>query len=222
MTKKHIFAVALAVLMLPLLAQTLRAQSEFGVKGGINYFKVIRSGPSSNLEFKWKDGLSTGVFYNSGKLWGPLGIQAELLYQMKGSDILLHDYSYGYPYGYTIYESGEIVQAKGPSYSSDRLHYLNLPILINVSTGKLFDFYAGPELGYLISDKTQRMGTGNLNKFSVGMSAGAKLKLCTNTSLDFRYSYDFSNYDSEGVQSYSSNYKNQGFIISIQQTLFRK
>lgn len=50
--------------------KSVTAQSEFGLKGGINYFNIIRSGASSNLDLKWKDGLTTGIFYNTGKLWG--------------------------------------------------------------------------------------------------------------------------------------------------------
>jgi hypothetical protein len=66
------------------------------------------------------------------------------------------------------------------------------------------------------------METGNLNRFSFGSSVGAKLKLCTSTNLDFRYSFDFTNYDDSGSPGYPSKYKNHGFAITIQQTLFKK
>jgi opacity protein-like surface antigen len=217
----HYYAIAFLFLVAIIPVNSLKAQSEFGVKGGINYFNIIRSGASSNLDLKWKDGLTTGIFYNTGKLWGPLGFQTELLYQMKGADIEIQNLTYGYsPYG----EPSTNLTTEIPvsSCTSERLHYLNLPVLATISTTKFLDFYAGPELGYLIGMNTKRMETDNLNRFSFGASVGAKLKLCTNTSLDFRYSYDFTNYDDAGVSGYSDKYKNQGFAITIQQTLFRK
>jgi opacity protein-like surface antigen len=202
--------------------KSLKAQSEFGVKGGINYFNIIESsGALSNFDYLWKDGLTTGIFYNTGKLWGPLGFQTELLYQMKGADGEMQNLTYGYtPYGegFTI----SITQSPGSTHTSERLHYLNLPVLATISTAKFLDFYIGPELGYLVGMNTKRMETDNLTRFSFGASVGAKLKLCTSTSLDFRYSYDFTNYDDQGSAGYSSKLKNHGFAITIQQTLFNK
>jgi hypothetical protein len=216
----HYYAIAFFLFVAIIPINSLKAQSEFGVKGGINYFNVKRSGASSNLDLKWKDGLTTGIFYNTGKLWGPLGFQTELLYQMKGADVGIQNVTYGYSqYG----NSSEIVTVEIPSSTTtERLHYLNLPVLATISTTKFLDFYAGPELGYLIGMNTKRMETDNLNRFSFGASVGAKLKLCTNTGLDFRYSYDFTKYDDTGVSGYSDKYKNHGFAITIQQTLFRK
>ena len=216
----YVIAFLFLVTIIPV--NSLKAQSEFGLKGGINYFNIIESsGALSNLDFKWKDGLTTGIFYNTGKLWGPLGFQAELLYQMKGADIEIQHLTYGYtPYGEPI--TNPTTQLSVSSSTSERLHYLNLPVLATISTAKFLDFYAGPELGYLVGINTKRMETDNLSRFSFGASVGAKLKLCTSTSIDFRYSYDFTNYDDQGSAGYSSKLKNNGFAITIQQTLFNK
>ena len=217
----HYYAIALLFLAAITSVNSLKAQSEYGLKGGINYFNIIRSGASSNLDLNWKDGLTTGIFYNTGKLWGPLGFQTELLYQMKGSDIEIDHVTYGYsPYGEP--STNLTVNIPVSSHTIERLHYLNLPLLATISAAKFLDFYAGPELGYLIGMNTKRMESGNLNRFSFGASVGAKLKLCTSTSLDFRYSYDFTNYDDAGVSGYSDKYRNHGFAITIQQTVFRK
>lgn len=217
----HYYAIALLFLAAIIPTNYLKAQSEFGVKGGINYFNIIRSGASSNLDLSFKDGLTTGIFYNTGKLWGPLGLQTELLYQMKGSDVEIDHVTYGYsPYGDP--STNLTVDIPVSSHTIEQLHYLSLPILATFSTARFLDFYAGPELGYLIGMNTKRAESGNLNHFSFGASVGAKLKLCTSTSLDFRYSFDFTNYDNEGNSSYSSKYRNHGFTITIQQTLFTK
>ena len=216
----HNYAIAFLFIVASFSAKSLKAQNEFGLKGGINYFNIIKSGASSNVNYFWKDGFTTGIFYNTGKLWGPLGFQTELLYQMKGADIEIQNVTYGYsPYG----NSSEIITVEIPSSSTnERLHYLNLPVLATISTAKFLDFYAGPELGYLIGMNTKRKETGNLNRFSFGASVGAKLKLCTSSSLDFRYSLDFTNYDDAGSSSYPSKYKNHGFAFTIHQTLFKK
>jgi opacity protein-like surface antigen len=140
---------------------------------------------------------------------------------MKGADVEIDHVTYGYsPYGEP--STNLTVDVPVSSHTIERLHYLNLPVLATVSTARFFDFYAGPELGYLIGMNTKRMESGNLNRFSFGASVGAKLKLCTNTGLDFRYSYDFTNYDDAGNSSYSDKQKNHGFAITIQQTLFTR
>ena len=95
-------------------------------------------------------------------------------------------------------------------------------MLLTVPTTKFFELYIGPELNYLLSKNTDRIETGNLNKFSLGAVVGGNLKLGDNTRLDFRYSYDLTSYDDMGDSQNSLKLKNYGFSVTIQQTLFRK
>ena len=86
--------------------QSASAQSEFGVKGGIIYSNIYKSGPKSNLDFDFKDGLSAGIFYKRN-LAGNFGFQSELLYQQKGADVKIEPIDGTLGSGYSPY-SGEV------------------------------------------------------------------------------------------------------------------
>jgi hypothetical protein len=205
-----------------ILAQNGKAQSEFGVKGGILFSNFNVTNNNSNVEFEKKDGLSAGLFYQSENLLGPVGFRSELLYQMKGTNYFIEKMV-----DLTNVDTGspdyfDLLNAPKSYYRSDeKLHYFSIPLLLTVNTTKFLDLYAGPELGYLFSFKNKRESTGEMKRFSAGIAMGATVKLCDKTSLDFRYSTDFTTFDKLGKNS-STNMKNYGFSITIQQTLFRK
>lgn len=212
----HYYAIAFLFLIAVIPVKTLKAQSEFGVKGGILFSNIKAVDNNSNIEFEKKDGLSVGAFYKKRNLFGPVGFQTELLYQMKGANVFMEKYEILPDNG------GSRIEMSGAYYrDKEQLHYFTLPLLLTVRTTKFLDLYGGPELGYLFSFKNDRQESGNLNRFSAGVALGATLKLCENTHLDFRYSTDFTRFDTLGKIS-SIDLKNNGFAITIQQTLFRK
>jgi hypothetical protein len=235
MTKKHILALALIVLIFPLFAQTLKAQSEFGVKGGPIFtgFRESYNGPT--FDFESKSGVSIGAFYRLNNLLGPVNFQAEFLYQLKGARTFIlysgsssygtysgYGYSpYGYSYGggYGYYGYGYISPESSPyTRQKENYHYFNVPLMLSVTTFKFLDIYAGPELGYMFTSSNNRNITGDLNKFSAGIATGVAFELGENTKLDLRYSTDFTAvYDMGSV-----DLKNQSFAFTVQQTLFRK
>lgn len=217
MTQKHIIALALAVLSLPLFAQNQKAQSEFGVKGGILFSNINAIDNNSNFEFEKKEGLTVGAYYKKRDLLGPAGFQTEFLYQMKGANILMEHYEILPDEG----QGSKIEMTEAYYLNKEKLNYLTLPLLLTVRTTKFLELYAGLEFGYLLSYKSIRKETGEVNRFSAGVVSGATLKLCENTSLDFRFSNDFTSFDK--LSNYNSTIlKNYGFGISIQQTLSSK
>lgn len=192
-------------------------KTEFGVKGGILFANINAIDNNSNFEFEKKDGFTLGMFYKKSDLLGPLGFQTELLYQMKGSDIFMEHYEILPDEG-----QGSIIERTGAYFrDKEKLHYVTLPLLLTVRTTKFLDIYAGPELGYLLSYKSIRQETDEMNRFSAGVALGATLKLCEKTHLDFRFSSDLTSYDKLSKNS-STDLKNYGFGITIQQTLTRK
>lgn len=213
----HYYAIAFLLLVTIIPVNSLKAQSEFGVKGGILFSNINAVDNNSNIEFEKKDGLSVGAFYKKRNLLGPVGFQTELLYQMKGANKFMEKYEILPDEG-----QGSQIEMSGAYYrDKEQLHYFTLPLLLTVRTTRFLDLYAGPELGYLFSLNNEREETGELNRFSAGVALGATVKLCENTHLDFRYSTDFTSFDSLGKISYI-DLKNYGFAITIQQTLFRK
>lgn len=213
----HYYAIAFLILVTIIPVNSLKAQSQFGLKGGILFSNINAIDNNSNFEFEKKDGLSVGAFYKKMDLLGPMGFQAELLYQTKGANILMEHYEILPDDG-----QGSKIEMTGAYYrNKEQLHYLTLPLLLTFRTTKFLDFYAGPEFGYLLSYKSIRQETGAINRFSAGVALGTTLRLCENTQLDFRFSTDFTTFDK--LSNYNSTIlKNYSFGITIQQTLFRK
>ena len=79
---KTTFILVLTSLLLTLTTSSF-AQSEYGLKGGILFSNIDRSGPNSNLSFKRQEGLSFGAFYKQKNLVSIIGFQGEILYQLK-------------------------------------------------------------------------------------------------------------------------------------------
>lgn len=198
-------------------SETLHAQTEFGVKGGALYSGFRDDYQGVIFDFERKSGFLMGVYFTKKNLLGPVGLQTEFLYQLKGANtyILYHgdENSGGYPgYGYFDKSSAPWLR------DTEHYHYLSVPVLFTVSPLKFLDIYGGPELGYLLSFSKNRRVTGELNRFSAGLATGLALKLGENTKLDFRYSTDFTTVYDMG----STNLKNQAFSFSVQQALFKK
>lgn len=203
--------------------QSANAQDEFGLKGGIIYSNIYKSGPESNVNFEFKDGLSVGVFYKRN-LSEKFGFQSEILYQQKGAEVTIEPIEGSLGSGYSPY-SGEVNSASVsiPYSTKEKLHYLSLPLLVSFKPANFIELFAGPELNYLFSMNSDRLKTNNLNRFSPGISAGARLKLGNNTALDFRYSFDLNHYDNMGDSNYPAKLKTNSFAITLQQSLlFRK
>jgi len=173
--------------------QSLKAQSEFGLKGGILFSNIHHSESNSNLEIERKTGLTIGAFYKKQNLLGAIGIQTELLYQQKGANYF--------------------IPKPGTDSISDGENNYPLPDSYYRDTEKLF--------GYLFSLNNRRADTGEINHFSAGIAAGLSIKLCASTNLDFRYSYDLTPFDYMSSGKYSK-FNNHGFAITIQQTIFNK
>ncbi len=204
-----------------LLFHPANAQDEFGIKGGILFSNVNAVNNNSNVDFENKNGFTFGAFYKRD-LFGPLSLQTELLYELKGTNYFIEKNEFYDPNDYSFEEYTQLLNEPKSYYKDkDHYHYLTLPVLLTLRTTKFLDIYAGPQLGYLISSKRNWEETGNLNRFSVGFAAGAGLTLSDKTRIDFRYSSDLTRFDTLDKSS-SIDLKNYGFSVSIQQTLFRK
>ncbi len=220
-------------------AKFISAQTEFGVKGGALYSTYRTNYSGITLDFETQSGFLFGVYARKENLLGPIGLQAELLYQRKGAIEKTNGYpNYGYsPYGYGGYGGfGYSPYGYGygqyPNYSynyvsegsmnwvktNKHLHYFSLPVLFTYSPMKFLDVYCGPEFGYMFAESDNRIVLGEYNRFSAGIDAGFMAKLGEHTKLDFRYATDFTKVADMG----SVEPKNQSFSVSVQQTLFPK
>ncbi len=196
---------------------SLKAQSKIGLKGGILFSNIHKSGSDSNLEIEGKTGLSIGALYEKQNMLGIFGLQTELLYQQKGAEYFIRKLETNY-----INDGGNTIALPSSYYrDTENLHYLTIPVLLTVSANKYLKLYIGPEFGYLFSIKNKRIKTEEVNRFSAGLAAGLSFRLCKNTNLDFRYSYDLTPFDYMDSNK-NSKLNSHGFTITIQQTIFSK
>lgn len=221
--KNHISVLLLLCIFASYPAKLLKAQSEFGVKGGVLNTRFNKTNVGSMFSFEKKNGVEIGAFYKLNNLLGPIGLQTELLYQLKGANL---DISYSCP---TNSETGDYgYGGAGYGYSNGKLsphttytknlHYVSLPVLLTVTPVKFLDIFAGPQLGYLVGTSGDHIKTSEYERVSAGITGGVALNLGINTKLDFRYSKDFTTSYDMG----QTDLKNQNFSISVQKTLFRK
>jgi len=137
--------VGIVMILLPV--ATL-AQTEFGIKGGLNISDIVMTNyvdPDYESDLGIKLGLHAGVFV-SGMVNEKFGIAAELLYSDKG--------------------------VKG--LSNIHLHYITLPLIIQYQLGENIFAELGPEPGYLFSARSAQgdvSGTYN-NKFDLALDGG--------------------------------------------------
>jgi len=233
----HNYAIFILLMVVFIPWKTTNAQSEFGVKAGPLFSGRRYDYNGSMYKTEAKTGVSAGVFYRINNLLGPVNLQAEFLYQLKGAKTFIsyspsssgynpygYGYGAGYGYGYNIYDGNSAGygydNGSGPWITgNESFHYFNIPLLASVTAFKVIDFYAGPEIGYMFAaSDNRRLAWGDVTKFSAGVSTGISLHLGVNTKLDLRYSTDFTTLTDAGT----TEFKNQSFAFTVQQTLFRK
>ena len=194
------------------------AQNVFGLKGGILFSNIVVPDNNSNVEIEKREGILVGVFYTKNKLLGKIGLQTELLYQQKGANFYIEKMEATPGSSYDFYTF--VLNEPNSYYKEEEvLHYISVPVLLNIPASKFLELYIGPEVGFLFSEETNREKTGKLNRFSAGATAGAILNFCKHTSIDLRYSRDLSSFD-DLDKTMSLDMHNQGFSITLQQKIF--
>jgi hypothetical protein len=143
----------------------------WGLKGGINLAKTeIRN--STDLDFK--AGTHIGGLAHI-HLSRHLALQPELMYSNQGGELEL---------GNTEYKS--------------KLHYVNLPILLQYMTGSGFRIQTGPQVGVLLSAKdkvndTETDADDNFESTDFSWSFGASYITKKGFGVDARYNHGISN-----------------------------
>ena len=155
-----------------LVAGLTYAQTNMGIKGGLN-FSTIHPGNSS-LD------LRTG--FHVGLLWHiPVGqgiaFQPELMYSLQG--------------------------AKLSNTEKLNLGYINAPFLLQVMVGRGFRLEAGPQLGFLVSAKTESGNTlenvrQSYKTIDAALAVGFGFVGRAGLGFDVRYNYGLSNISKTG------------------------
>lgn len=151
---------------------TVNAQtqnSSTGLKGGYNLAAVSFNG---NTETGQRHGFHIG-FYGESFISEAVAIQLELLYSQQGYEL-----------------------KDGGGTFTQKLDYLNLPIMLKIYPDKHFFLEAGPQVGLAISHKEEFDSGFSLfnssqefdpNNFDWGLNFGAGFKTASKVSLGVRY-----------------------------------
>ena len=126
------------------------SQTEFGVKAGLNISDVVMTNyidPDFESDLRLKLGLHAGV-YVSGAINDRIGVAGELLYSDKG--------------------------VKG--ISNIHLHYITIPLLLQLNLTDHIAAEGGAEPGYLFSARSEHDNVSNTynNKFDLALDAGLR------------------------------------------------
>ncbi|WP_426094646.1 porin family protein [Flavobacterium sp. DSR2-3-3] len=141
-------------------------KSNGGIKGGYNLAAVSFDGDG---ETEQRHGFHIGV-YGESFISESFSIQPELMYSQQGYEI--------------TNSSGTFTQ---------KLDYINLPLMLKAYPSKNFFLEAGPQIGLAISHKEEYEGlfSGSQqydpNNFDWGMNFGGGFKMDSGISLGVRY-----------------------------------
>ena len=172
----------------------------FGIKGGVNYVNLVEtsSGPSYGdyiLAFH------AGMF-STVEITEKFSLRPEILYSKKGYDRAL---------------SSSTIDIQ----IQRRLHYLNLPVLMQFRPLKQLAFLAGPEFGYILAAR-QDINSPNFTKeindmydrFDLGLAAGINFLITENLQSEIRYTHGLSDL-ANNSSILGSNLQNRTFQFSV-------
>ncbi|WP_291141996.1 porin family protein [Flavobacterium sp. UBA7680] len=168
-------------------------ETRFGVKGGLNLSTLggDASGVSSLV------GFHVGGFAEI-KIIDKLAIQPELLFSTQGAKEKFF----------------------GESYNTN-LNYINVPVLAKYFITDQFTVEAGPQIGFLVSAKTDGEDVKDLYKsIDAGFNIGAGYNFTENLSVNLRYYFGLANVvdinqDIEDWEDYVDSYKVNNNVLSL-------
>ena len=176
----------------------------FGIKGGVNLatMEIDDDSQSNEINTNNKTSFHAGLLVNV-PLGGALRFQPELVYSGQGSK-----FSTG---------SG-ITSVKGEL----DLHYINVPLMLQLQGNSGFYGELGPQIGFLIKGQSEINGVeedikDDLKKLDFGAGLGIGYLTRVGLGLGARYNMGFSNiYDGEtGTDDDNEKYKNRVIQIGL-------
>jgi hypothetical protein len=186
--KKIVFVTVIVFLSYVLQAQI---HADFGIKGGLNIanFKIENtSSPDSKLAVH----LGALAHFHFAQNWA---IQPELVYSAQGAKQTISGVEY-----------------------KEKLHYINIPAMIQYMTGSGFRLQTGPQLGILVSAKSKAGDSeSNANDmydtFDFAWAFGAGYVTNSGIGIDARYNLGLANIIDDNASS--ASVKNRVWQIGL-------
>jgi hypothetical protein len=185
---KHYLIGLIAAMMIT--GTAIAQHNNFGIKGGLNAYTIYSD---DNSSADAKIGFHLGVISHI-HLGNQFAIQPELIYSAQGSQ-------------YTI----------GSTTAKLNLNYVNVPLLFQYMFDNGFRLMAGPQVGFLVSAKTEIDNTktdvkDNLKKIELAFGIGASyVHPPSGFGVDARYNFGLTNINDVG----SVNSYNRGLQVGV-------
>ncbi|OXG04434.1 outer membrane protein with beta-barrel domain [Flavobacterium araucananum] len=187
--KKIIFA-AIAVMAFGF---TNAQKTRFGVKGGLN---LTSFSGGNYYDAKSLVGFQVGGFAEI-KIIERLSIQPEVLFSTQGAKL------------------------DGGSFGdfNSKLNYINVPVLAKFYITKQFTVEAGPQIGFLVSAKTDGDDAkDSFKSVDTGFNFGAGYNFTENVSVNLRYTVGLANiadYEVDNTEQYLDSPKNSVLALTL-------
>jgi opacity protein-like surface antigen len=187
---KRIFLIVFAVLTFGFVNAQ---QTRFGIKGGLN---VTSFSGGNYYDAKSLVGFQVGGFAEI-KIIERLSIQPEVLFSTQGAK----------------FDGGSLGDF------DDKLNYINIPVLAKFYITKQFTVEGGPQLGFLVSAKSDGHDSkDNFKSVDTGFNFGAGYNFTDNVSVNLRYTVGLSNigdYSTNTAQQYYDSPKNSVLALTL-------
>jgi outer membrane immunogenic protein len=184
-----------------------KSKTRYGIKAGIDLM-TLGSATANAVSINYQSRVGfQGGFYAEESLSDNVSFSSSLLYTQKGGD-----------FATTI--SG--VNFKG----STQVNYLDIPLLFAFKLQSNISFYAGPQVSFLLSQRTTATGTmsgvtasdtststDGLRKTIFGANLGVGYKISNNVGVNLNYIFDLQHAAESG--SNDTGEKNSGFGLTV-------
>jgi len=186
---KKIILAAIAVMAFGF---TNAQQTRFGIKGGLN---VTSFAGGNYYDAKSLVGFQVGGFAEI-KIIERLSIQPEVLFSTQGAKL---------EFGNTDFDT--------------KLNYINIPVLAKFYITKQFTAEAGPQLGFLVSAKSDGSDVKDSYKsVDTGFNFGLGYNFTENIGVGLRYTVGLSNiadYEVDDTEEYLDSPKNSVLALTL-------
>ncbi|MBC7912896.1 MAG: PorT family protein [Pyrinomonadaceae bacterium] len=195
----------ITILTLLVFATVLVNAQSFGVRGGVNFSNMIRTG-DDDADTEFKTGFHAGVTMDI-PLVDRLSFAPEVMYSQKG---------------YKTSRSGLL---GGDNTFTVNTNFIEIPILLKIKAASGFNIHLGPQISFLTSTtttfdngsdaykRTVNEENEKLRKNLIGGVLGVGFDLSKKASLVARYALDLQKNDENGSEI--PEYKNQVIQLGI-------
>jgi hypothetical protein len=192
--KKHFLSVVMAMFIITsATAQNL----QFGISGGIDAARLALSGASGG-PLKYKNDIAGGLSLEA-TISDNFGVQLEANFSRQGTAIVADD---------------------GSTAGSFNLDYITIPVLIKLYGTPRLNFFAGPQVGLLLSGKSKQQGVEDQDVKDQFKSTdfyavfGSEYKFANGIFVNARYNLGLSNINDQDVDP-QPDFKNRYFSFRI-------